>query len=287
MSAPRIAIIGGHGFIGRHIAAALRAAGCVPFIVTRNNADLDLDLLAPQASSPDSWRTHIGVARINAVINCAGILHGSDDAFDAIHRRVPAALATACRKAEVPFMHIGILGFYGSPKTAYFLSKHRGEEAIRIANPAAIIVRPSLVFGEDGPATRALLLQSALPLLVLPAPTGKLAPIHVDDLAELCAVAIQSVRAHGHDIDAVGDETTSMAAYLACLRQHRLANPRAARVLTVPIGLVELLARIAGWLGSRTLCKETIDLMRHDHIGKPGAFQRWLRRPPRPMAQFV
>jgi uncharacterized protein YbjT (DUF2867 family) len=282
-----IAIIGGNGFIGRHIADACRANNDTPVVFARSaTADVCVDL--QKAEPAHVWRARFDTHRIEAVINCVGILQGEPDVKDAVHHRAPAAMARACHDAKMPFLHVGVLGFYDSPATPYFVSKRRGEEAIRIAYPGAIIVRPSLVFGEDGPATQIMLAHAKSPVCVLPRLTKAIAPIHVDDLAELCAYLVGTIRAQGRDIDAVGAREMSIATYISHLR-HGLNASHTIEQLQVrlPNAVFRALARCAAALGGKTFCPEIIDLMEHAHVGQSGAIAHWLHRRPREVESFM
>ncbi len=283
-----IAIIGGNGFIGRHIACAVEQNADSPVVFARQaRGTQHIDLA--QTESAQKWKVRLQDANIGAVINCVGVLQGTPVEMDAIHHRSPAAIAAACRALRIPFLHIGVAGFYDSPKTPYFQSKRRGEEAIRIANPGAIIVRPSVVFGLDSPATQILLRQAASPVFVLPVRTKPIAPIHIDDLATLCAYLVGTIRAQGRDIDVVGDTEMTIADYLGKLRAARNqsgATSRPATLLALPNALFRFFARIAAALGSKTFCPEVTDLMEHAHIGQPGAISHWLHRPGQSVAQF-
>ena len=279
-----IAIIGGHGFIGRHIAAAVAQQNDLPVVFARGeNADMRVDLR--DAETTHQWQAKLTAKRIDAVINCVGILQGSVADMDAVHHCAPAAIASACRALKVSYLHIGVLGFYDSPAAPYFISKRRGEEAIRIANPAATIVRPSLVFGLDSAATKITLAHAKSPLCVLPRKTKSIAPIHVDDLAALCAYLVGTIRAQGRDIDAVGSREMSIADYIARLRIAMQQPP--ALQMRLPNALFRVAARIAATCGSKTFCPEVIDLMEHAHVGTPGALAHWLHRPPIAVAQFL
>jgi hypothetical protein len=118
----------------------------------------------------------------------------------------------------------------------------------------------------------------------LPKKTKAIAPIHVDDLAELCAYLVTTIRAQGRDIDAVGTAELSIADYIATLRASM--GHGAAMQLRLPNGLFLLAAKLSVSLGSKTFCPEVIDLMQHAHVGAPGAITHWLHKRPIPARAF-
>jgi uncharacterized protein YbjT (DUF2867 family) len=282
-----IAIIGGSGFIGRHIAEACKREGNHVTNYARKSHAAEDNLVAIDLREVESvaiWKARLTAHKTSAVINCVGILKGTNAEMDAVHHRSSAAIALACREMKIPFLHVSMLGFYDSPDTPYFVSKRRGEEAIRVADPGAIIVRPSVIFGDDSPATKLMLQHAASPLFVLPQHTKPIAPVHIDDVAQLCAYLITTLRAQGRDIDVVGDAEMSIAGYLARLREAK--TPKRARLVKLPNKLFRFAASAASKLGSKTFCPEVVDLMEHAHIGRPGAIHQWLHHPAKPVAEF-
>ncbi len=281
----KILIIGARGFIGRHIAKACKEQG-YQFVRgvrgMRKGAapDIACDLLFDTDKSV--WLPRL--IGIDGVINCVGLLHADPETMNTVHCDAPAALAAACAEMKVPFVHISVLGLDHAADTPYFQSKQKGDDAIRRANTAATIVRPSLVFGADSPSSKLLLLQSKLPVFFLPADTRPVAPIHVDDLAALCLCLIGTLRAYGCDVDGVGEVQMSIADYMQKLRA---ANDHGeAHVVPVPNSWMRLALSAAALCGAKTLRPEALDLMEHAHVGKAHTFARWMHRPPRPVEAF-
>jgi uncharacterized protein YbjT (DUF2867 family) len=279
----RILIVGGKGFIGRHIAAACRAAGHTPLVAAR--AHYRPDVVCDLANPADAQHWPARIKQADAVINCVGLLFGDAPVLRAVHCDAPAAMAAACKAVKKPFLHLSVPGLEHAADTPYFATKRAGENAIAAANPAAIIVRPGAVFGLDSPATQLLLLQARLPLIVTAKHACEIAPVHVDDLAQLCATLIGTVRAAGARVDCVGSETLSIAAYTQALRAG--LGHGAAKTLRVPNAWMRGALNVTTRLGARTLRTEVMDLMEHEHVGNPKMFARWMRRPPRAVSAFL
>jgi uncharacterized protein YbjT (DUF2867 family) len=280
-----ILIVGGNGFIGRHIARAAVGQG------HRVVRGVRLEKMEPDGTIACNMQRDVmaktwlpRLTNIDAVINCVGVLRATRDVMQAAHCDAPAALAAACAEARKPFLHVSALGLNHAADTPYFTSKRNGEDAVRSAHSGAIIVRPSLVFGHDSPATQLLLMQSNLPVLCLPTDTKAIAPIHVDDLAALCLSLIGTVRALGCDVDAVGAKECTIADYVQTLRIAR-GHSRAALVC-VPNRWMRMGLKCAAFCGARTITPEALDMMEHDHTGDARAFTRWMRRAPAAIAAF-
>ncbi|MBI3715677.1 MAG: sugar nucleotide-binding protein [Betaproteobacteria bacterium] len=278
----KILIIGARGFIGRHIEQACQAQGFQVVRGVRNASTSEIDCDLVRDTDKTVWLPRL--IGIDGVINCVGLLHAEADTLQAVHCDAPAAIAAACASAKVPFVHISVLGLAHAPDTPYFRSKQLGDEAIRAVNSAAILVRPSLVFGTDSPSSQLLLLQARLPVFFLPADTRPVAPIHVDDLAALCLCLIGTLRAYGCDVDGVGEVEMSIADYMQKLRA--FGHHDEARVVPVPNQWMRFALSATALCGAKTLRPEALDLMEHQHTGKAHTFARWMHRPPRPVERF-
>jgi uncharacterized protein YbjT (DUF2867 family) len=279
----RILIVGGKGFIGRHIAAACHAAGHTPLIAAR--ANYAPDVVCDLANPADAQHWPARIKRADAVINCVGLLFGDAPVLRAVHCDAPAAMAAACKAVKKPFLHLSVPGLEHAADTPYFATKRAGENAIAAANPAAIIVRPGAVFGLDSPATQLLLLQARLPLIVAAKHACDVAPVHVDDLAQLCVTLAGTVRAAGARVDCVGGEVMSIAAYIQALRTG--LGHGAAKSVRIPNAWMRGALTLTSRLGARTLRTEVMDLMEHQHTGDPKMFVRWMRRSPRLVITFL
>src|SRR5688572_23935195 len=118
---PRVLVLGGTGFVGRHIAATLYARGHQVAVGTRNPRraarklppqltgvecrELHLDWLL----TPQEWRRRI--RGFDIVVNAVGILRErGHETYDRVHHLSPAALSRACATLGVRLVHISALG---------------------------------------------------------------------------------------------------------------------------------------------------------------------------------
>jgi dTDP-4-dehydrorhamnose reductase len=158
LSAPDLLVIGGTGFLGRHVVQ--RATGDV---VATSHRTTPTDERATWHTLDLSDGGHSATALIEqlrpaAVINAAYISCG--DGLHAITGEAPGEIARACAEVGARFVHLSSdVVFDGETSTPYReadatnpvhdygRAKAFAEEVVRTANPAAVIVRTSLLWG--------------------------------------------------------------------------------------------------------------------------------------------
>jgi uncharacterized protein YbjT (DUF2867 family) len=271
-----VLLLGAGGFIGAHVAVALKRAGWrVVHGVRRSRAGdsddtVQVDLV--RWTSPRDWaRVLHGV---DAVVNAAGILRESRvQTFDTIHHDAPLALAHACVQAGVrDFVQISALG--EDCDGEFIASKHRFDRALAALPLRAVVLRPSVVFSTRGSYGGTTLLRAlaALPG-VLPLPGDgrwRMQPMAAEDLGELVVRALRSDARGIFEIG--GPEPITMRDYQ---RQWRdwLRLPRG-REIHVPVALVSAAVACGERLGAGPM-GETI--WRMLQRGNVTASDAWVR----------
>jgi len=175
-------VIGGNGFIGRHVREALVAAGVSVLTGTRlGNADPKRNskvrwVPLHRECSKEDWT--VALREVDIVINAAGILRQRrGESYEQVHHYAVASLANACARLDIRLLHISIMGTNSPAKSRFVTSKQRGEGALRASNADWYLVRPSLVDGEAGFGARWFRKMSALPVHFSPANAlGRFAP---------------------------------------------------------------------------------------------------------------
>jgi uncharacterized protein YbjT (DUF2867 family) len=249
----RILLLGANGFIGRELSAALHARGHmivpavrrasgVPAFATEAPVEVDL----ARDFDPGAWQPRL--RGIDAVVNCAGILQerGSQTA-EAIHVRAPAALYAACERSNVRrVVLISAISATGRARTAYARTKLAGEDALRGTALEWVVLRPSLVHARGAYGGTALFRGlAALPAFVPVPGTGAQAfqPIHVRDLAELVAKALESDALVRRTFEPVGPDVVTLRQIVEDYRRWLGIGP--AFVVSVPA----IVARGAATIG--------------------------------------
>ncbi|HEY8241255.1 MAG TPA: dTDP-4-dehydrorhamnose reductase [Kiritimatiellia bacterium] len=153
----KIALIGGKGMLGTDLADVCRKHGHEPLIL-----DLPAVDITNRISITDA------MPRCECAVNCAAYTRVDDAEKEreiamAINADGAGNVALACRDRGVQLLHISTdYIFNGKKGTSYVeddapeplnyygLTKLRGEESVRAANPAALIVRTQSLYGLQG-----------------------------------------------------------------------------------------------------------------------------------------
>ena len=190
-----VAVIGGSGFVGRHL------------LVRLVNAGLQVTALARSSAAESGLRKLAGVRVVRVklesdealsaclagqavVINLVGILHESREIdFDAVHVAFPRRLAQLCQAAGVTqYLHMSALNADAAKGSSRYLkSRGEGEDAVHHACGGVTVTsfRPSIIFGPGdnffGVFDRLL---DWMPVFPVVCPQTRFAPVCVDDVVE-------------------------------------------------------------------------------------------------------
>lgn len=294
--APRVLVLGGGGFIGRHAVAALLARGARVEVGSRHPARLDRRLPAlahdcprrqarlERLLAPEAWRGL--VEGVDVVVNCVGILRQRGrETYRRVHHLAPAALAEACRRAGTRLVHVSALGLHPPMRSRFLRSKADGEAALRASGVDGCIVRPSLLDAERGGYGAAWIRRVARwPVHALPADArGRIAVLDVRDLGEaLAALAFRPRLAEGTtlaEFNLGGEDEPTLQDYLAHLRALTGAPP--ARVLRIPAWLARLGSHACDLLHLTPYSFGHWELLRRDNVPGTNALPMLLGRAPR------
>lgn len=200
MKVKNICILGGAGFIGRHVVRELDLAGYPIKVLTRRreNARHLLPLPNVQVVECDilnDTALHDATKGCDAVINLVGILHPSRrTTFEAIHGDLPRRLAAICKDTGTRrLIQISALHASSAAPSIYLRSKAIGEAAIKASKLNWTIFRPSVVFGEgDNFLNLFAKIARLTPIIPIAAPGARFQPIWVEDLAHAIASSVNN-----------------------------------------------------------------------------------------------
>lgn len=273
----RVVIIGGTGFIGRHLAVALTEAGHEVAALGRTDLDLARDDDAAMAAC---------ITGRDVVINAAGLVRGRGaNTMEAVHAEGAGRLFRACARALVGrLIHISALGASAGGLTAYQRSKGQAEDMLATMHKLDwCVLRPSVVIGQGGASTAVLTALAALPLPPRIGPGNwRVQPIHVEDLADLV------VRLVGHggelprSIDVVGPQSMTTDTLIATLRSWLGLPP--GNFLPVPERALTAAAAIGERLMDGPLNRDILAMLKAGNTADPAPVTAALGRPPRPLA---
>lgn len=276
-----VTVFGGTGFLGRNVVRALAKRGYrIRVAARRPNLGFflqplgtvgQIQLVQANLRFPDSIAAAID--RADAVVNLVGILQESGrQSFDDIQAEGPRAIAKAV-PAGTRLVHVSAIGADPGSPSGYGRSKAEGEAAILAGHPDAVVLRPSLLFGQgDSFFNRFAALTRALPVLPLAGAATRFQPAFVGDVAEVVARAAEGEVAGGRVYELGGPEVRTLRELvdyvLAVTERRRL-------VLALPFGLARLQARALeiadlvtlGLLPDELkLTRDQIELLRVDNV---------------------
>jgi uncharacterized protein YbjT (DUF2867 family) len=260
---PAIYLIGASGFIGRHLARALRDAG-------HSVVESRVDLTRMDASS---WR--VTLPGVDVVVNTAGVFREAPGrSFESVHVRGPVTLFAACAELGVRVIHFSALGADAQAATRFHLTKKAADDALLALSVESVVLQPSLVHGTGGASARLFGALASMPVTPLPGDGAqRIQPVHVDDVCA-AVVAIVSGGAYAKKrIPIVGPQPTTLRAYLADLR--RAMGLGEARFVRVPVRA----ARLA-------IGNEAIDMLERGNTADAQPLAQLLGRAPRPASAF-
>lgn len=291
-----VTVLGGSGFLGRHLAQELLTRGARLRIASRNPQKAyavralgnlgQIQFARVDVTRPASLAAVL--AGSDAVVNLVGAFAGDLDALQGKGAGVIAAAARAAGAAA--FVHVSAIGADLDSSVDYARTKAEGEQAVRVAFPAATIVRPSLMFGPDDQFVMmfgALIARMpALPALPVFAPQAKLQPVFVDDAAEAIANALANPAEHGgKTYELAGPEVITM---LALNQRIAAAEGRARSFIALPDAVSGLIAGATGWLPGAPITGDQLKLLQAGSIASgdvPGIAE--LGVAPRPLSLFL
>lgn len=218
----RICVVGGSGFIGRHIVELLVREQYSVVVPARRRERAKHLITLPtvdvvQADVYDQATLERLIAGTDAVINLVGILHsrpgtpyGPD--FARAHVELPEKITAACRHAGVRrLVHMSALKAAADAPSEYLRSKADGEAAVTASRLDWTIFRPSVVFGpEDQFLNTFARLQKTFPFVPLACPDAKFQPVFVEDVAQCFVASLEREDSHGRIYELVGPKVYTL-----------------------------------------------------------------------------
>ena len=243
MKVENVLVLGGSGFVGRHLVAALARQGVGVAVPTRRRENAKHLFLLPTV---EVMEADVGASGVlpqlargrDALINLVGILHGrrgrpeergpNDYGPDFAHAHVEIAQAavSACRAAGVRrLLHVSALGASASAPSEYLRSKGIAEKAVLAAEDLDVTVfRPSVIFGpEDLFLNRFASLSRFSPVFAVPCPQARFQPVYVGDVAQALVAALGEPGSRGKIIELGGphEYTLKELVEFVCAATHR------------------------------------------------------------------
>jgi uncharacterized protein YbjT (DUF2867 family) len=269
-----VTVFGGSGFLGRHVVRALASRGYrIRVAVRRPELCGHLrpmgkvgQIHAVQANLRYPQSVAAALRDADAAVNLVGILfERGAQRFDAIQAAGAEAVAIAAKSVSAALVHVSAIGADSDSPSRYARSKAEGERRVLAAAPAAVIMRPSIVFGpEDDFFNRFAAIARIAPALPLPGGGHtQFQPVYVGDVAEAVALAVDGAAKPGATYELGGPDVRSfrqlMQYILATIERRRLLLP-------VPFALMKLQAVFAQFLPKPPITPDQVELLKRDNV---------------------
>lgn len=219
-----VGILGGTGFVGRHLAAELVRQGYRVVVPTRKAARAHRMLILPgielrmtDIGSPASMRR--AIEGCDAVVNLIGILNErghSGAGFRKAHVEVAENMMQACHDLGIErVVQISALKANAERGPSHYLrTKGRAEQIIKRQSGSEIaytILRPSVIFGpDDSFINRFASLLRISPILPLARCDAEFAPVYVGDVVRAIVLTLEHDSTHGQTYELCGPEIFSL-----------------------------------------------------------------------------
>jgi NADH dehydrogenase len=217
MNIPRILVLGGSGFVGRHVCEQLTRLGWQITVPTRRAIHgASVQSLPGLTVIEASVHSPADLARLmpghDAVVNLVAVLHGNEERFEEVHVNLPGKIADAMRTAGVRrLVHVSALGADPQGPSMYQRSKARGETVLHNAGLDLTVLRPSVIFGaEDKFLNLFADLQAIVPFMPLAGSGTRFAPVWVADVARAVVTCLQKPDTIGQTYELCGPDVLTL-----------------------------------------------------------------------------
>lgn len=208
-----VCVLGGSGFVGRHVCHQLVERGCRVTVPTRDRERAKnlivlptVDVINADVHDPETLSEIVRGS--DAVINLVGVLHNGrgNASFREAHVALARRVVAACRANGIRrLLHMSALNADVKAPSAYLRSKGEAENAVRESGLDFTIFRPSVIFGrEDSFLNLFARLLRVFPALFLGSANARFQPVFVDDVAAAYAESVRRLESFGKTYELCG-----------------------------------------------------------------------------------
>ncbi len=249
-----VTIFGGSGFVGRYIARRMAQEGWRVRVAVRNHNEATF--VRPYGAVGQvepvfcNIRDDASVAAVtegsDAVVNCVGVLDETGkNTFDAVQSEGAERIARIAAGFGITRMvHISAIGANADAESEYARTKAAGEAGVLEHQPDAVILRPSIIFGQEDQFFNRFAGMTVLgPVLPVVGAETKFQPVYVDDVAAAAVLGVLG-QAQAGIYELGGPDTHSfrelMQLMLGVIRKRRL-------VVNIPFWAAGVMATCFGF----------------------------------------
>lgn len=292
----KICILGGTGFVGKHLVSRLAAEGHQIRVLTRHrerHRDLlvlpTVELIQGDIHNESVLKKYF--AGQDVIINLVGILNESchnGKGFQKAHVQLVQKVVQGCEANGVSrLLHMSALNATAKKKIShYLLSKGQAEDLVHIIDTLQVTsFRPSVIFGPgDSFFNRFFNLLRLTPLVMpLACPQARFAPIYVGDVVEAFVYSLHNACTIGQRYDLCGPKVYT----LKQLVQYAAGFlPRPRRIIGLPSVLSKLQAYIMEYVPGKPFSYDNYQSLQVDSVCK-GPFPEIFGIKPRSIEEIV
>ena len=269
-----ITVYGGSGFLGRHVVRALARRGYrIRVAVRRPELAGHLQPLgrvgqihAVQANLRNAPSVEAAARDAAVLVNLVGILsERGRQRFSAVHTFGAEQVALAANARGARVVHVSAIGADENSPSQYGRTKAAAEGLVLAAQPDAVIMRPSIVFGpEDDFFNRfAALARMAPALPLIGGGATRFQPVFAGDVASAIADAVDGKARGGSIYELGGPEVRTfrqlMQFVLATIQRKRLLVP-------LPFFAARIQASVLQFLPKPPLTPDQVEMLRVDNV---------------------
>ena len=270
-----IAIFGAGGFLGKHLMRQLTKLDYRIKVATRKpylkgylkplGNPGQIELFKTNIFNTNDVR-HV-LKDCTFVINLVGILYEKKrQKFNKIHAEFPNLLSNLCNEAGIKkLVHISALGVKEKHISKYMQSKYQGEKNIQKNFKPSVILRPSVVFGQEDKFfnTFASLAQFSPAIPLIGGGKTKFAPIYVGDITKAITKVLVLNNLENEIYELGGPENYTfkelMEILLIEIKKKRFLVP-------IPFGLAKFKSYFLQMLPKPFLTPDQVEMLKYNNI---------------------
>lgn len=265
-----ICVLGGTGFVGRHLVNQLAHAGHRVRVATRHRERHRELLVLPtvdvvEADIHDPVALGKLVAGCDTVINLVAVLNeGRRNQFHDVHVELVRKLGAAAKQhGATRLLHMSALNADArSGASRYLRSKGEGEDAahaLAAADFAVTSFRPSVIYGPGDHFFNKFAALLKLPgPLPLPCPDARFAPVFVNDVARAFVAALDLKPSYGRRYELCGPRAYTLR-QLVKYAANVLGRKKS--IIGLPDAVSRLQAAVMGRLPGKPFTRDNYDSM--------------------------
>jgi len=273
----KICVLGGTGFVGKHLVNRLAGEGHQVCVITRHR-ERHRDLLVLPSVEVVQGDIHNDsvlkkyFAGQDVIINLVGILNETGHngkGFQKAHVQLAQKVVQACEASGVSrVLHMSALNATAKKKIShYLLSKGQAEDLVHIIDTLRVTsIRPSVIFGPgDSFFNRFYQLLRLTPVMPLACPDARFAPVYVGDVVEAFLYCLHNVSTVGQRYDLCGPKVYSLRQLVEFVAGF---YPAKRTIVGLPLILSKLQAYIMEYMPGKPFSCDNFQTLQVDSVCK-------------------